>query len=263
MSDRSYLLDDEGIRKFIVEGYTLIETDFPPEFHEAVYRQIETVFENGGNPGNAILAKVPALQEVYDHPAVRGALTSILGQHYVMHPHRHCHVNAPGSGGGVWHQDDVNVRHHRIWRLLAMYYPQDVTEEMGPTVILPGTQYHNMPTTRMRSYTNFKSQLPLCVRAGTVAITHYDVWHGNMANRSTKKRFMLKFIFDRTEEPRGPAWNADPALRASMKTRLTMSGLPIDDGSSAYKHKAMWLAIWNWLYGERVETEETVITHYP
>lgn len=263
MVETKYLLDDEGMRRFIMEGYALVETDFPSDFHESVCRQIEAVFEKEGNPGNQILDRVLALQEVYDHPAVRGVLTSVLGPNHVMHQHRHCHLNLPGSRGGAWHQDDVNVRHHRIWRVLAMYYPQDVTEEMGPTVILPGTQYHNTPTTRMRSYVNFKAQIPLCVKAGTVAITHYDIWHANMANRSNKKRFMLKFLFDRTEEPRSPGWNTDPALQVSMKTRLTTSSLPIDDGSSAYKHRVMWMDVWNWLYGEKVAEEETVVTHYP
>src|SRR5207249_2625200 len=105
-----------------------------------------------GNVGNRILEQVPALQQVYDHPAVRGALTSVLGPDYLMHPHRHCHTNPPGSRGGRWHQDDVNHRHHQIWRVLAMYYPQDVTAELGPTVILPGTQYRNAPTSRMATY---------------------------------------------------------------------------------------------------------------
>jgi hypothetical protein len=263
MIDPTYLLDDAAMKDFIVRGYVNVETDFPPEFHERIYQDIEKVRAAEGNVGNQILERVPALQEVYDHPAVRGALTSVLGRDYVMHRHRHCHTNPPGSPGGRWHQDDVNVRHHQIWRVLAMYYPQDVTEEMGPTVILPGTQFRNAPTTRMASYVNFKSQVPLTVKAGTVAITHYDIWHTNMPNRSQKTRHMLKFLFDRTCEPDAPSWRADPALREEMNVQFIRSGLPIDSASDAYKHRVTWMAVWKWLCGVRDGEEATIVTYYP
>jgi hypothetical protein len=263
MIDSKYLLDDAAMKQFIVQGYVLVETDFSAEFHEGIYDTIERVRTTEGNVGNQILERVPALLEVYDHPAVRGALTSVLGADYVMHRHRHCHTNPPGSTGGKWHQDDVNMRHHQIWRVLGMYYPQDVTEEMGPTVILPGTQYRNAPTSRMASYVNFKSQLPLAVKAGTVAITHYDIWHAFMPNRSQKTRHMLKFLFDRTREPDAPSWRADPALREEMNVQFIRSGLPIDGGSDAYKHRVTWMGVWKWLYGVRDGEESTIVTYYP
>jgi hypothetical protein len=263
--DRAILLDDEAVANFIMQGYLLVETDFPPEFHEQVYRDIERVFASDGNPGNRIYETVPSLREVYEHPRVVGALTSLLGRAYRMNDHRHCHVNDPEvrPKASVWHQDDVNFRGHRLDQALAMYYPQDVPQELGPTVILPGTQYHNTPTTRMRTHRNFKSQVALCVKAGTVAIAHYDIWHSLMRNHGSRKRFMLKFIFNRTEEPTDPSWNADPDMWAPIKQRLTVTRLDIDDQSDAYKHSVLWMQIWNWLHGKAVDQEETVITHFP
>ena len=38
---------------------------------------------------------------------------------------------------------DQNVRHHRCRWVMAFYYPQDVTEDMGPTAIVPGRQCYN------------------------------------------------------------------------------------------------------------------------
>ena len=263
MLDEKYLLDDAAMKDFIVQGYVLVETSLPPAFHEQVYADIESVRTREGNVGNQILQRVPALQTVYDDPAVQGALISVLGPDYVMNRHRHCHTNAPGSAGGKWHQDDVNVRHHQIWRVLAMYYPQEVAEEMGPTLILPGTQYRNAPTSRMATYLNFKSQLPLLVRAGTVAITHYDIWHTNMPNRSQKNRHMLKFLFDRTREPEGPSWRANPALWEQINVQFIRTGLPIDSASDAYKHRVTWMAVWKWVYGIRDGKESTIVTYYP
>jgi len=34
--------DDNDVRNFIVNGYTLVDADYPPEFHRSIYDQIET-----------------------------------------------------------------------------------------------------------------------------------------------------------------------------------------------------------------------------
>ncbi|MCX6047792.1 MAG: phytanoyl-CoA dioxygenase family protein, partial [Chloroflexi bacterium] len=230
----------------IVDGYLLVQTDFPDEFHEGICRQIDAVFEKDGNPGDAILDKVPDLHQIYQDPYVRGALTSILGPDYAMNSHRHCHYTTSGHPGGHWHQDSTNVRHHHIEQLLGMYYPQDVVEAMGPTMILPGTQYHNTPSTYMASYMNFKSQIALNVKAGTVAITHYDIWHAWMPNYSGRARRMLKFLFNRVTAPTTtPSWNAAP----DYKFRPNPFSLPIESQSDAYKHSRMWRNVWDWLHG--------------
>jgi len=242
---KEYLLDDAAIVKFIIDGYLLVQTDFPDEFHEAICHQIDAVFAKDGNPGDAILDKVPDLHQIYQDPHVRGALTSILGVDYAMNSHRHCHYTTSGHPGGHWHQDSVNVRHHRIERVLAMYYPQDVVEAMGPTMVLPGTQYHNTPSTYMASYMNFKSQVALNVKAGTVAITHYDIWHAWMPNTSGRARRMLKFLFDRATPPSAPSWNAAPDYVFNPNPFT----LPIDAQSEAYKHRLLWRSAWDWLHG--------------
>ncbi|MAS37376.1 MAG: hypothetical protein CL610_25470 [Anaerolineaceae bacterium] len=245
------LLDDAGVQAFIVNGYMLVETDFPASFHESICEQIDAVMARRGNPNDDILDEVPDLQKVYDHPKVRGALMSLLGEDFKMNSHRHCHYSGSGARGGHWHQDSLNVRHHQIWRVLAMYYPQDVTEDMGPTVVLPGTQYHNTPTALMSTYMNFKDQVALSVKAGTVAITHYDIWHAWMHNTSGKHRRMLKFLFDRTTEPTQPSWDTTPD--SSMYLGVGSTWLAIDDQTAAYKHRVMWRNAWRWLRGEPVE----------
>ncbi|MBI1927159.1 HEAT repeat domain-containing protein [Candidatus Poribacteria bacterium] len=247
--DKVCLLDDEGMRNFIINGYITVQTDFPADFHKRVYQQTEAIFEKEGNPGNEILPKVQALQEVFDHPAVRGVLTGILGPNYIMHPHRHCHLNPPGSRGQNFHQDsyedDENVRHHRSRWAMAFYYPQDVTEEMGPTAVLPGSQYYNT-----RASADAFVELPLCGKAGTVTIVHYDLWHRAMANRSDQKRFMLKFLFCRMEEPQAPSWKSEQPR-----------WLAVNGGSSSAPHQAMWRHLWNWFCGGKSASDESVHLH--
>jgi hypothetical protein len=121
--------------QFIREGYLTVQADFPVPLNQDIYQRIEAVFEKEKNPGNNILPRVPQIQRVYDHPAVQGALISILGPDYLMNPHRHCHLNPPGSKGQNWHKDnyvfDEILRQPRPRWVFAFYYPQEVTPDMG------------------------------------------------------------------------------------------------------------------------------------
>ena len=200
------LLTDSQVQAYLTNGYITVQTAHPPAGHQNIHQQIETLFATEGNPGNDILPKVPDLYQILRDPAVDGALQSLLGPSYLIHPHRHCHHNPCGSKGQGMHQDsyenDQNVRHHRTRWTMAFYYPQDVSLDMGPTAILPATQYYNSSE---QAYE--REELPLCGRAGTVTIVHYDLWHRAMPNASDRDRFMVKFLFTRMGEPRAPSWD--------------------------------------------------------
>ena len=200
------LLTDTQIQDYLTHGYLVLRTGHPDAFHRRVLRQIETLYATSGNPGNDILPRVPDLYGILRDPAVDGALRSLLGADYLLHPHRHCHENPRGSGGQEMHQDsyenDQNVRHHRTRWAMAFYYPQDVPLEMGPTAILPASQYYESGAQARQ-----REELALCGAAGTVTIVHYDLWHRAMANTGDRHRYMVKFLFTRMSEPRAATWD--------------------------------------------------------
>ena len=200
------LLTDTQIQDYLTHGYLVLRTGHPDAFHRRVLRQIETLYATAGNPGNDILPRVPDLYGILRDPAVDGALRSLLGADYLLHPHRHCHENPRGSGGQEMHQDsyenDQNVRHHRTRWAMAFYYPQDVPLEMGPTAILPASQYYESGAQAQQ-----REELALCGAAGTVTIVHYDLWHRAMANTGDRHRYMVKFLFTRMSEPRAATWD--------------------------------------------------------
>jgi hypothetical protein len=243
------LLTDDQVAAFVARGYHLVEPDFPEGFNASI---CEAISRLNNNPGNGILEAVPVLRQVYDHPDVRGALISLLGPDYRMNGHRHLHTNPPGSHSQGWHQDGTNVRHHQVWTVLGMYYPHDVPVEQGPTVIMPGTHYRNLPTDRMQTYGNLKGMVPLTVKAGTVAITHYDLWHAATLNRTDQPRYMLKFLFDRQEPPGAPSWNHDPAQADAMARKWITSISPQGYCSDYYKEWELRSEMWNWLCGRSV-----------
>ena len=234
MVDKQYLLRDDAMQNFITNGYVVVKPALPPDFHKSVFQQTLGIVEKGGNLGNNnLLLKVPMLQQVFDDPTVHGALASILGQNYVMNEHHACHYHPPGGKAQDWHKDyplGGNVRYHRTRLAMAFYYPQDVTEDMGPTAIQPATQYYIMPSA--------DAGLPLCGEAGTVTIVHYELWHRATENRSNKIRFMLKFLFCRTEEPQQPSWNVENPNWEPNQT------VPVE-------HQAMWAHFWQWYHGSQ------------
>ena len=197
------------------------------------------------------IAQVPPLQEVYDHPKIHGALASLLGSDYQMDGHRHLHTNSPGSRSQGWHQDGTNVRHHQVWCVLAIYYPHDVPAEMGPTIIMPGTHFRNAPTDQLATYGNLKGQVPLAVKAGTVTITHYDLWHAATRNKSERPRHMLKFLFNRVTQPQTPTWNCDLATAESTAHTYIRKMVGVQGYSSDYyKEWELRKVMWDWIKGE-------------
>ena len=254
MVDQQYLLNDRQIQNFIKNGYIIVHPDLP-DVHEEIHRETAAIFEREGDPRNHILQKIPELHQVFAHPTVCGVLTSLLGPNYMMHPHRHAHMKQPGQKGGSWHQDGRSKqfttkdhgwlfewrRHHRFRSVWAWYYPQEVTEDMGPTAVIPGVQYYDLESMRHynTAYSDPEIGAPLCGKAGTVTIGHYHQWHSSWGtNHSNKNRYMIKFLLTRTEEPQQSSWNANGI------TLTDINDAPTPGQGAVWKH------VWSWLNGD-------------
>ena len=252
-----YRLTDDEMASFIISGYHVVQPDLRAGLNQEIYDALEAL---PSNPGDAVIDEVPQLNEVWDAPEVVGSLTSLIGPDYEMFPHRHCHRNAPGTPSQQIHQDNLNdlrieggqVRlPDRVDLVLAMYYPQDVERNMGPTCILPGTHVLKALPERMASQGNFRDQYIASVPAGSVVILHYDIWHAGTANTSERVRYMLKFLFQRTTNPSVPSWNHDPANDIGIRKRLEAENpMSMQRGLSA-KQKHFRTRMWNRLAGDQ------------
>ncbi len=232
-----HLLTDDHMRQFITNGFLILNVTMPQGFHECIYQRCEAIYESEGNPGNNILPRIPDLQQVFDHPTVIGAFSSILGPDYVMHVHRHGHrTPAQGKGGG-WHKDSYwgykKIRHHHPRWAMAFYYPQVVSEENGATRVVPGSHCY------AARFDNLDEQsVPVTGDAGVIAIVHFDIWHRAAPNLTDCNRYMMKFQFHRMSEPIVPTWNThDTAWQ------------PTDP-----KRDVVWKEHWNWAMGRHTNS---------
>lgn len=137
------LLDDAQMADFVEQGYVLLPLDeLPDEFHSDLYRKCEARFEEtSGKNGKEIFKEIPELNRVLMSKTLQGGLTSVLGKDYTMHPARHMHVSGNNDGG--FHKDGghCSIRHHRQRWAMAMYYAGGCTVNMGPTSVIPGSQF--------------------------------------------------------------------------------------------------------------------------
>ena len=154
------LLDDAAMRQFLVDGFVLVQPDLPAEWHaattaraaeiiaaqpadEAQQRRRSAVSPTGAAVNQAALwaALTPELTRVTECGAVRGALTSILGNDYFCGGGGHMHEAAQLDQ--YYHRDGSvrGVREHAARGVILMYYPAGCTLEMGSTAIVRGSQY--------------------------------------------------------------------------------------------------------------------------
>ena len=249
------LLEDEQVRSFVANGFLRLAPDVSPSLHAEVDALLRDAVENEGWYGNNILARVPKLHDVIECPVVRGALESLAGPGYCLHPHRAVHSSTPvengapapppeadaprmGKGsvaGSGWHQDAqsplARARHHTPRFLIGFYFPHETPVAMGPTRMQGGSHLYAHP---VEPHGVVLERVP----AGAFYLLHFDMVHAGFPNRTDRTRYMVKFVFTRTRPPTAPGWNAvDDAWRRPR------------DCIPAFDLPATWGRIWHWLRG--------------
>eukprot|EP00933_Yihiella_yeosuensis_P005049 TRINITY_DN109467_c0_g1_i1.p1 TRINITY_DN109467_c0_g1~~TRINITY_DN109467_c0_g1_i1.p1 ORF type:complete len:661 (+),score=110.38 TRINITY_DN109467_c0_g1_i1:246-1985(+) len=298
------LLSDEEVQRFIVEGFLELDLTegsdgLDASFHQDIFDAASNIgLRQVGELGNNILPAMPSLAKVYNSPRCRGALTSLLGHEFMMHPHRFCHTTEPGTQAQCWHRDSFwgnqHARNNCPYWLMGLYFPQDTPVELGPTEIMPRSQYYNLddgcnnnifgtagtlPNTDVVNGLPedrwYFRQKPLSCKAGTVVLMHYDMWHRGGANFSADKvRYMFKFQFSRLVSPSRSLRPWTPSSLESPDWSKFLENTrdaadDVDTSKAANERESMrsveihllpvWQGVWDWLCGcqpEPVPLEE-------
>jgi len=78
-----------------------------------------------------------------------------------------------------------------IYISTAHFYLDDLSEELGPTQLIPGSHRAGRAPGDDTTYNGVGSQSILC-KAGDVVIFRCEVWHRGTANRSQQNRYLLQ-----------------------------------------------------------------------
>ena len=263
------LLDDAQVRAFIANGFLRLAPDVSPALHAEIEAQLRYADEHEGRYGNNILARVPQMYEVLACPVVHGAIASLAGPDYYLHPHRAVHsstpleadgaetppadANAPRMGkgsmaGSGWHQDAQSplsrARHHTLRFLIGFYFPHETPVAMGPTRVQGGSHLYAHP---VAPHGVVLEPVP----AGSFFVVHFDMVHAGFPNHLAQTRYMVKFVFARTRPPTAPSWNNEAAAWQRPEDCLPEFDLP-----------ATWGYIWHWLRGAPPRTNGAIASEH-
>jgi hypothetical protein len=227
------LLSDEQVQRFVADGYLQIRLEDDGIPHRAIHREAWRLWQSSGEQfgaglGNDIYPAIPQLGDVMSSPRVAGALASLLGEGYTMEKHRQMHnstENTPPRGQQSFHKDTQRGKppNHLPRSCFVFYFPAGCTAEMGPTELIPGSQFlgvddqdwsamndapamlgHNIVSTKLTS----PAYQPFAI------ISHQAMIHRGCARLEDEDedtspwRPMIKFIFSRGSER--PRWDHQP-----------------------------------------------------
>lgn len=143
-------------------------------------------------PQGSALAKIIAL------PRVAGAINSLVGAACVL-DHHFLHITFPPAFHPPEHSpvsqhthQDSTIDPRRAFDMQIMYFPHEVTREMGGTRYLPGSHLRVVSEAAIARYQNIRGQQHVVCPAGTVLFTHMGIWHGGGVNFSDRLRYMFK-----------------------------------------------------------------------
>jgi hypothetical protein len=78
-----------------------------------------------------------------------------------------------------------------IFAATAHYYLNDMTPELGPTLVIPGSHRAGRPPADEASWHGITPKAAM-VRAGDVVLFRSDIWHGAWKNSSAQRRYIMQ-----------------------------------------------------------------------
>ena len=155
-------------------------------------------------------------------PEVAGAIHSLVGPEPTV-DHHAVHIRKANEGEAQnLHGDAIIDVRPDAFDMQLMYYPQEVTLEMGGTLSVPGSHLRKINETDTGRYQNLRGQTRLTCPAGTVVFLHHGIWHGGRRNDSDIDRYMFKIRFNPTVR-QVRLWNTEDLYDDAVATELNTS----------------------------------------
>jgi hypothetical protein len=222
MSTSKQLLTSVEMARFVAHGYLRMDAVVPPEMNERAMDVLAAGIPSVpyGTPLEEAYPQGSFAHELVSLPAVAGALESLVGAAPTV-DHHFVHIREPHEGNAQpLHGDAIIDVRPDAFDVQLMYYPQEVTADMGGTLSVPGSHLRRTNETDTGRYQNLRGQTRLTCPAGTVVILHHGIWHGGRRNDSDIQRYMFKIRLNPTV-PQVRMWNTDDLADPAVATELS------------------------------------------
>ncbi|MET8945236.1 phytanoyl-CoA dioxygenase family protein [Streptomyces sp. NPDC004542] len=215
------LLTSVQVARFVAHGFLRLDGIVPAGMNEEALG-----FFAAGLPAVPYGTPVPRAfpdssfsRRLVELAQVKGALQSLVGPDPTV-DHHFVHTREPREGSAQpLHADALIDLRTDAFDVQLMYYPQEVTADMGGTLIVPGSHLRRTNESDTGRYQNLRGQTRLTCPAGTVVLLHHGIWHGGRRNDSDTVRHMYKIRFNPTV-PQVRLWDTadldDPAVREEL-----------------------------------------------
>ena len=146
-TDLTYTTQERVVRDYVSRGLIVLSPDalgIPTKLHKTIFEK-EREALHAKQRIDAV--RIPEILEVINAPGVVQACNQLLGENWAIVPFTHNTPFMSGSNDQHWHKDDNGpynsrkARHHHAIQVEMLYYPQEVKMNMGPTAVVPYSQY--------------------------------------------------------------------------------------------------------------------------
>lgn len=223
--DKKDLLNSVTVAKFIRDGYLrydeVVSKELCQEAKKAILSGELNAYDHVGSPFSSIWNN-STMGKIYRLTKVKGIIESLLGPD-PQYDHHYIHTNkAHTKGKASLHQDgDYDTRNYGF-DLLILFYPEDVTENMGGTLLIPGSHFRKINSNIIKRYQHIVGQQQLICKAGTILFIHSNLWHSGRSNHSGKDRLLFKVRLNPAVK-QVRTWNTDDIDTAAIQPILSDS----------------------------------------
>jgi hypothetical protein len=257
---RKDLLTTVQMAQFVATGSLRMDAVVPDEMNRRAIEVLEAGIpaDPYGTPLAAAFAGCEFVQELLDLPAVAGAIHSLVGPEPTV-DHHAVHIREARCGEAQnLHADAIIDVRPDAFDVQLMYYPQDVTLEMGGTLSVPGSHLRRINETDIGRYQNLLGQTRLVCPAGTVVFLHHGIWHGGRRNDSDVDRYMFKIRFNPTVR-QVRLWNTDDLHDAAVARELDRE-FPWHEYATGRLERYNRIKLWQSLIGDDTYDPEYWVT---
>ncbi|MEO3755257.1 phytanoyl-CoA dioxygenase family protein [Streptomyces sp. B6B3] len=220
-----HLLTSVKMAHFVAHGSLRLDAVVPAEMNAEAIELLPAGIPPVpyGTPVDQAYPDGSFVRRLIELPQVAGALRSLVGPGPHI-DHHAVHVRQPREGQAQpLHADAIIDVRPDAFDVQLMYYPSEVTLEMGGTLSVPGSHLRRINESDTGRYQNLRGQSRLVCPAGTVVFLHHGLWHGGRRNDSDTPRYMFKIRFNPTVR-QCRLWDtsdlADPRVAAELDTHF-------------------------------------------
>jgi hypothetical protein len=223
--ETTHLLSSAEVARFVARGFLRLDSAVPDDLNQEAMAAMPQGIPDVpyGTPLADAYEEGSFVRRILELPEIAGAIRSLVGPDPTV-DHHAVHVREPHEGAAQHlHADAIIDTRTDAFDVQLMYYPHEVTAEMGGTLLVPGSHLRRINESDTGRYQNLRGQVRLTCPAGTVLLLHHGIWHGGRRNDSARRRYMFKIRLNPTV-PQVRCWDTsdldDPAVRTELDARL-------------------------------------------